>query len=161
MFLCRFAPHDIQVPKQVIEVPKILIDELSVRTLVREPQLAEQLVEAPSIVSLIDVIRQPVEQIVDIPVLRGGERRLHGFHLERGSTALPVEQFVDIPVPHGESPQGFLPGHGSTDSTSSSRVPAGAVDEPFQGGFRTFLRKKRSAKIPRTQRSELGADFSS
>ena len=46
-----FAPHDIQVPEQVIEVPKILIDELSVRTPVREPQLAEQLVEAPSIVS--------------------------------------------------------------------------------------------------------------
>ena len=28
---------DIQVPEQVIEVPKILIDELSARTLVREP----------------------------------------------------------------------------------------------------------------------------
>ena len=51
-----FAPHDIQVPEQVIEVPKILIDELSVRTLVREQQLAEHLVEAPSTVSLIDVI---------------------------------------------------------------------------------------------------------
>ena len=40
-----FAPHDIQVPEQVIEVPKILIDDLLVRTPVREPQLAEQLVE--------------------------------------------------------------------------------------------------------------------
>ena len=118
MFLCRFAPHDIQVPKQAIEVPKILIDELSVQTPVREPQLAEQLVEAPSIVSLIDVIRQPVEQI------------------------------VDIPVPHGESPQGFLPRHGSTDSTSSSRVPAGAVDEPFQGGFRTFHQQKKVRRSP-------------
>ena len=46
-----FAPHDIQVPEQVIEVPKILIDELSARTLVREPQLAEQLVEVPTIIS--------------------------------------------------------------------------------------------------------------
>ena len=36
-----FAPHGIHVPEQVIEVPKILIDELSVRTPVREPQLAE------------------------------------------------------------------------------------------------------------------------
>ena len=35
-----FAPHDIQVPEQVIEVPKIFIDEPSARTLCREPQLA-------------------------------------------------------------------------------------------------------------------------
>ena len=42
-----FAPHDIHVPEQVVEVPKVFIDELSVRTPVREPQLAEQLVEAP------------------------------------------------------------------------------------------------------------------
>ena len=44
-----FAPHDVRVPEQVIEVPKILIDELSVRTPVREPQLAEQVVEVPTI----------------------------------------------------------------------------------------------------------------
>ena len=94
--------------EQVIEVPKILIDELLVRTPVRERQLAEQLLEAPSIVSLIEVIRQPVEQI------------------------------ADTPVPHGESLQGFLPRHGSTASFSSSHVPAGAVDEPFQGFFALF-----------------------
>ena len=144
-----FAPHVIQVPEQVIEVPKILIDELSVQTPVREPQLAEQLVEAPSIVSLIDVIRQPVEQIVDIPVPRGDMRCLRGVHPEQGSTALPIEQIVDIPVPHCESPQGLFPGGCSAASSSSSHVPAGAVDEPFHGVFRTFLRRK-SAKIPRT-----------
>ena len=96
-----FAPHDIQVPEQVIEVPKILIDELPMRTPSREPQLAEQLVEAPSIVSLIEVIRQPV----DIPGQRGGVRL-----------------------------QGCLPEQGSTASSSSSHVPAGAVDEPFSVG---------------------------
>ena len=130
-------------------MPKILIDELSVRTPVREPQLAEQLVEPPSIVSLIDVIRQPVEQIADIPVPRG-VRRLQGFHPEQGSTALPDEQFVDIPVPHGECLQGFLPGHGSTASSSSSHVPVGAADEPFQGFFPHFSPEVKSAKIPRT-----------
>ena len=31
-----FAPHDVWVPEQVIEVPKILIDELPARTSVRE-----------------------------------------------------------------------------------------------------------------------------
>ena len=113
-------------------MPKILIEELSVRTPVREPQQAEQLVEAPSTVSLIDVIRQPVEQIVDIPVPRGGVRL-----------------------------QLFPPEQVSTASSSSSHVSAGAVDEPFQGVFRTFHRKKKSAKIPRAQVSELGVDFSS
>ena len=43
-----FACYDIQVPEQVIEVPKILIDDISVRTPVCEPQLAEQLVEVPT-----------------------------------------------------------------------------------------------------------------
>ena len=109
-----FAPHD-----------KILIDELSVRTPVREPQPAEQLVDAPSIVSFVEVIRQLVEQIVNIPVPRGGVRRPQGF---------PPEH-VDIPVPHGQGLQGFLQGHGSTASSSSSHVPAGAVNEPFQGFF--------------------------
>ena len=183
-----FAPHDIQVPEQVIEVPKILIDELPLRTPVREPQLAEQLVEAPSIVSLIEVTRQPVEQIVDIPVPRGGVRlrgvlpeqgstalpveqivdipvlhgeSLQGFIPEQGSTALPVEQIVDIPVLHGESLQGFIPGHGSTASSSSSHVPAGAVDESFQGIFSYFSSWEKSAKMGPYSGSELGADFSS
>ena len=62
-----FAPHDIQVPEQVIEVPKIRIDELSVRTPVREPQLAEQLVEVPTIISFSS-LQRVVEQNVDIPV---------------------------------------------------------------------------------------------
>ena len=68
-----FAPHDINFFEQVIEVPKILIDELSVRTPVREPQLAEQLVEVPSIISCSSL--QRMEQIVNIPVPRGGVRQ--------------------------------------------------------------------------------------
>ena len=73
-----FAPHDIQVPEQVIEVPNILIDELSVRTPVREPQLAEQVVEVPTIISFSS-LQRIVEQNVDIPVPRGGVRRLRRF----------------------------------------------------------------------------------
>ena len=77
-----FAPHDIQVPEQVIEVPKILIDELSVRSLVREPQLAGQLVEVPTIISFSS-LQRIVEQNVDIPVPRGGVRGLQGFPQDR------------------------------------------------------------------------------
>ena len=122
-----FAPHDIQVPEQVIEVPKILIDVVSVRTPVREPQLAEQLVEVPTMISFSSLQRI-------------------------------VEQNVDIPVPRGECLQGFLPGHGSTSSSSSSHVPAGAVDELFRGFFRTFHRPKKSARLGPHSGSELSAD---
>ena len=132
-----FAQHDIQLPEQVIEVPKILIDELSVRTPVREPQLAEQLVEVPRIISSSS-LQRIVEQNVDAQVPRGGVRGLQGFPPGHCSTALPVEQIVDIPVLHGESLHGFLPGHGSAASSSSSHVPAGAADEPFQGFFSRF-----------------------
>ena len=38
-------------PEQVIEVPKILPEDVSLRTAVREPQLEEQLVEVPTIIS--------------------------------------------------------------------------------------------------------------
>ena len=37
-------------PEQVIEVPKIFSEDVSLRTAFREPQLAEQLVEVPTIV---------------------------------------------------------------------------------------------------------------
>ena len=33
-------------------------------------------------------------------------------------------------------------------SSSSSHVPAGAVDEPFQGVFRTFPRRKKVRRSP-------------
>ena len=68
-----FAPHDIQVPEQVIEVAKILIDEPSVRSPVREPQLAEQLVEVPTII-FFSSMQRIAEQNVDIPVPCGGVR---------------------------------------------------------------------------------------
>ena len=60
-------------PEQVIEVPKILPEDVFLRTAVREPQLAEQLVEVPTIVSY-SWLQVGMEQNVDIPVHgRGGE----------------------------------------------------------------------------------------
>ena len=89
-----------------------------------------------------------MEQNVDSPVPRGGVRRLQGLPPgqgpEQSSTALHVsqerisernmEQIVDFPV-FGGGLQDFRPGHGSTASSSSSHVPAGAVDEPFHVVF--------------------------
>ena len=54
--------------------------------------------EALTIVSLIEVIRQPVEQIVDSPVPRGRLPGLQGF-LPGQSYCLTAEQIVDNPVP--------------------------------------------------------------
>ena len=57
---------DTPTPEQVIAVPKISQDFIRQRTVLREPQMAEQLVEVPTDV-VIDA--QLVEQTIDIPVL--------------------------------------------------------------------------------------------
>ena len=49
--LTQFFDTLMPVPEQVIGVPKILPDEVPTRTPVRDTQLAEQLVEFPTIVS--------------------------------------------------------------------------------------------------------------
>ena len=160
-----FAPHDVRVPEQVIEVPKILIDELPARTSVREPQLAEQLVEVPTILSFSSWQRT-VEQNVDVPVPRGGARGLQGFLPGQASTTSSfslerisernVEQIADFP---GGGLQDFLPGQSSSSSSHDPARAFVALDAPGYGGFRTFPRRKKSAKIGPHSGSELSADF--
>ena len=124
------APLDFRVPEEVIEVPKIVCPRRAARTILDVPQMAEQLVEVPTIMSFISLQQQTVEQIVDIPVphrRRRGQGGLQGLRPEQSSTTLfsaeriserTVEHHVDIPVPGREGRasglQGFLPGQGST-----------------------------------------------
>ena len=127
-------------PEQVIEVPKILPFDVPMRAAFRVTQLAEQLVEVPTIISYSS-LQRTVEHYVDIPVPGGGGARsgLQGFSSGQSSTASPsskkriseriVEQIVD-PVSRGGL-------HGS----SSSHSPAGdeeRADELGKGVFRTF-----------------------
>ena len=56
--------YDTLIPELVIAVPKISSPSRCSRTVLSEPQTAEQLVEATTLVSLVEVIEQPV----DIPV---------------------------------------------------------------------------------------------
>ena len=132
MDVLRFFDALLLVAEQVIKVPKIIFEDIPTR-IFREPQLAEQLVEVPTILYFL-------RQKVDIPVPRGGGRfaDLQGFHPEQSSTAPQfVEQIVDIPV-SGGSLRGFRP----AASSSSSHSPAGVLedaDEPFEGFFRTSL----------------------
>ena len=141
---------DRPISEQVIEVPKFIIDDIPTRTSVHEPQMAEQLVEVPTVISYYSLQRS-VEQHVDIPVPggRGPSSGLQGFSSGQLSTASPtrqriseriVEQIVD-PVSRG-SLLGSLPGQ----SSSSSHSPAGVeerADEPGDGVFRTFPQGKK------------------
>ena len=137
-------PLDFRVAEQVIEVHQIVCPPRAARTVLRAPQTAEQLVEVPTIVSLLQLI---IEQNVDIPVPGGGGRNagLQGFLPQQSSTAMLssaeclseqiVERIVDIP---GGGLQDFRPGQ---SSSSSSHFPAdilGDADEPGEGVFRTF-----------------------
>ena len=123
------------VAEQVIDVPKISLEDIPARRLCREPQL----VEVPTVVSYSSLLQRTVEHHVDIPVSRGRGRLagLQGSLPGQSSTAF-VEQIVDIP---GGGLQGLRPRQGSTASSSSS--PAGSdddADEPGLVGFRTFPR---------------------
>ena len=153
---------DRPISEQVIEVPKFILDDIPTRTSVPEPQMAEQLVEVPTVISYSSHQRS-VEQHVDIPVPggRGPSSGLQGFSSGQRSTASPtrkriseriVEQIVD-PVSRG-SLFGSLPGQ----SSSSSHSPAGVeerADEPGEGVFRTFPQIKKSAKVAPHSGSEL------
>ena len=156
---------DVPAVEQVIAVPKIFLDPTPQRLGdLRQPHMVEQLVHVPTVMSYSSLQQLTADQIVDIPVpgqdgggARGG---LQGFPPGQNSAALHVEQTVDIPVPGraGEGGRGGLQGFAGQGSTASpSRV--GAADGAGQGVFRTFPRKKKSAKQGPHSGSELGADF--
>ena len=142
-------------PVQVIEVPKILPFDVPMRTALRVPQLAEQLVEVPTIISYSS-LKRTVEQHVDIPVPGGGGSTsgFQGFSSGQSSTATPsskkriseriVEQIVD-PVSSGRL-HGSLPRQGSSSSHSPVGVEERAV-EPGEGVLRTFPQNEKSAKL--------------
>ena len=89
---------DSVVPEQIIAVPKISWPSRFPRTVVRELQKAEQLVDVPTVVSP-SFFSQAVEQNVDIPVPgRGvpGRGGLQGFRPEQSSRPSD-EQTIDSP----------------------------------------------------------------
>ena len=109
----------LSVPEQKIEVPKILCPSRPLRAAHAATQMAGQLVEVPTDVVLV-VLRQPVEQIVDIPVpgIRGssGSGGLQGFLPEQSFPHSSVEQIVDTPVP----------GRGSSGRSLTFQFPVAA-----------------------------------
>ena len=182
----RFFDRLTTVPEQVIGVPKIITEDVPMRAVLRATQLAEQLVEVPTIISfpmiaLLHALlaQRTVEQNVDIPAVGGSGTggSLSGF-LPGQNYSMTVEQIVDNPVlrPGGAGDlQGFPCGQGSTAFSEQipefpdpgggrqdfQRLPRILLDKLVKGVFSTFHRKKRSAKIPRTQGSELPPHSSS
>ena len=129
----RFFRALIPDPEQVIEVPKIFLGDVPMRTVVlRDTQLAEQLVEVPTIVSY-SWLQLGMEQNVNIPVPgRGGRNAgLQGFLPEQSSTPTHssedriseriVEQVVDISV-SGGGLQDFRLGQSSSSSSHFQAV---------------------------------------
>ena len=112
----RFFDRLMTVPEQVIEVPKIHTEDVPMRAVLRATQLAEQLVEVPTILSyaslsFLQVMQRIVEQNVDIPAVGGGGTGggFRGF-LPGQAYSLTAEQIVDNPVPRrgfDEGLQGF------------------------------------------------------
>ena len=107
------------------------------------PQMVEQLVEVPTILSY-SLLQRTTEQHVDIPVPHGC---VQGSLPGQSSTAISsgkrisertVEQIVDIPSPGGSL------AHGSSSS-------AGSADEDFTRVFRTFPRGKKVRVPPRVR----------
>ena len=152
----RFFDTLCTVAEQVIDVPKIILEDIPTRTPVRVPQLVEQLVPTELIF---------VEQTVDIPVPGGGGRHadLQGFLRGQSSTAPHVseeriserivEQIVDIP---GGGVRGLRRVQGSTASSSSSvsRTPTdwlNTEDKAFQSFFALFPHPMKVRRSPGTR----------
>ena len=120
----------IPVAEQVIDVTKIFIERIPPRTSVRELQLAEQLVEVPTIVSFSS-LQRIVEQTVDIPAPQWwwATRRSSRFSPR---TELNRCRSRSSDIPSGGL-QGSRPGQGSPAS-SSFHSPAGLDDDADRFG---------------------------
>ena len=122
------------VAEQDIEVPKIFLDTTPQRLgdHLRQPQMVEQWVHVPTVVSFLSLQQLTAEQIVDIPV----------------------------PGWDGGGARGGLQGFAGQSSTASSSRVGAAADGAGQGVFRTFPQFKKSAKQGPHSGSELPPESS-
>ena len=116
------------VADQVIDVPKIILENIPSRRLCREPQLAGQLVEVPTILYLL-------KQKVYTPVPHGGRGAsggLQGFLPGQCSSKRTANKIADILAPRSglRRLQGFLPEQSATAfGEADHRFPAASVEQ--------------------------------
>ena len=79
------ARYDTPIREQVVEVPKISCPPRFSRTVHRRPQMTEQLVEVPTLLSYATLQQWNAKQTIDIPVSsrRRGQGGLQGSHQDR------------------------------------------------------------------------------
>ena len=141
-----FKDLDIEVPAQVIEVPKISQNIIPQRSVDLVPQMVEQLVEVPTVLTPTRIAVQIAE--LSIPVPHGcGQGSLPG----QGSSASGkriskriVEQIVDFPEQTVEQIVDTCPGDDCGLGSSSS---AGPADEDFTGFFSHFSPWKKVRSV--------------
>ena len=123
-FFRNFVPA---VAEQVIEVPKLALPVCAVhRAALPEPQLVEQLVEVPTVLSVAVLQQRTAEHVIGFPVPgRGGGSR--GGLQGQSSTASAVEQTIGV---DRGGLQGFLRGQSST---------ASAVEQTFSQALHRSL----------------------
>ena len=141
-----FAAQLPVVAEPVVDVPKILPHDVPAQRLRHDTQLAEQLVEVPTIVSYSS-LQRTVEHHVDIPV-PGGEGRASGLQgsLPKQSSTAPlssaerlteriVEQIVGSP---GGGLQDFRPVQSSSSSSQGSSALQKRITELIMEQFDFF-----------------------
>ena len=107
--IVAFRSLDNLMAEQVIAVPKISCPSHSGRAALREPQIVEQLVEVPTVLTFSFIQQRTAEQIIDLPVprTRGPLGGLQGSLPSQGSQRTG-EQIADIPVPRTRGLHGGL-----------------------------------------------------
>ena len=161
-----FKDLDIEGPAQVIEVPKISQDIIPQRSVDLVPQMVEQLVEVPTILTPTRIALRIAEQIVDIPAsARGVSGSLQGFPPEQSSAQRTASQIADILVPGRGvfgSPQGSL-----SEQSTAKRTASQIADIPVPGlggsGCQriTALHVAQERISERIEQFDAGGDFPS
>ena len=144
-FFRNFVPA---VAEQVIEVPKLALPVHAVqRAALSEPQLVEQLVEVPTVLTYSLLKQRTAEQVVDTPVShgrgRGARGGLQGSSQGQGLTAVCGADEVVSPALHARGGgslgglQGLSQGQGSSAFCGADNVVSPALHA--RGGSRGGL----------------------
>ena len=154
-----FKDLDIEVPAQVIEVPKVSQDIIPQRSVDLVPQMVEQLVEVPTILTPTRIALRIAEQIVDIPAsARGVSGSLQGFLPEQSSAQRTASQIADIPVPGRGvfgSPQGSLPDQRTTALHVVQERISERIEEIDAGG--DFPSRRAGPRVVRPRQGSAAA----
>ena len=137
--IVAFRSLDNLMAEQVIAVPKISCSSHAGRTALREPQIVEQLVEVPTVLTYSFIQQRTAKEIIDLPVprTRGPHGGLQVSPPSQG-TQRTVEQIIDILVRRtrtGGGLQGSSSGQGSAQRTVEQSVDIPVPRTRAGGGF--------------------------